>query len=133
MPAAPFNYDVTTSRGLVRLLALDSVGAYARYNDNEIDAFLALNAGQVQLAAAAALDTSAASIALIEGHTQFAGIVLDGSKAAVALSGLAAELRRQVHEGEDGLDASPINWAEMVTDPFSYRDRLVNEMLRQST
>jgi len=128
-----FSYDPSTPLGKVRLLAIDTIKDYAYFQDNEIQAFLDLNAGQVQLAAATALDTEAANAALVQGRTRFAGIQLDGQVVAEALSQLAAELRRQVHEGEDGLDASPIDWAEMVVDPFSYRDRLVNQMLRQST
>src|ERR1700682_384513 len=122
-----FSYDPSSPLGKVRLLAIDTIKDYAYFQDNEIQAFLDLNAGQVQLAAATALDTEAANAALVQGRTRFAGIQLDGQVVAEALSQLAAELRRQVHEGEDGLDASPIDWAEMVVDPFSYRDRLVNQ------
>lgn len=128
-----FNYDPATALGQVRLLAIDTVEAYAAFQDNEIQAFLTLQGGNVLLAAAAALDTSAATIALVQGNTKFAGIVLDGSKGATALSALAQELRRQVYEGDDGTGATPFDWAELVVDPFSYRDRLVNEMLRTST
>ena len=128
-----FTYDPTQPSGKVRLLAIDTVSTDQQFSDAEIQAFLDLQGGVILLAAAAALDTSAATIARVQGNTKFAGIMLDGSKAAVALSSLAGELRRQCYEGDDGTGLSPIDWAEMVVDPFSYRDRLVNEMLRRST
>ena len=129
----PYTYDPSTPRGQVRLLAIDTVAAYAQFQDNEIDAFLTLTGGVVLLAAAQALDTLAANAALVQGRTRFAGIQLDGQVVAEALHTQAMELRRQCYEGDDGSGISPINWAEMVVDPFTYRDRLVNEMLRQST
>jgi hypothetical protein len=128
-----FTYDPATPAGKVRLLAIDTLESDLQFQDSEIQAFLDLQGGNVLLAAAAALDTSAATIARVQGNTKFAGIALDGSKAAVALANLAGELRRQCYEGDDGSGKSPIDWAEMVVDPFSYRDRLVSEMLRQST
>lgn len=133
MPAAPFTYDPATQAGQVRLLGIDGDPAYARYNDNEIAAFLTLSGGNVQLAAAAVLDTSAAFLLVTQGVVKFAGVLVDASKAGDALHLRAMELRREVYEGDDGTGASPVDWAEMVVDPFSYRDRLVNEMLREST
>lgn len=133
MGATPFSYDPSTPAGLVRLLAIDSDSDNARFMDSEITAFLTLNNSNVRLAAAQALDTLASEAALVQGKTKFEGMMLDGQVIADALSKQAGELRRQVYQGEDGSDASPIGWAEWVVDPFSYRDKLVNEMLRQSS
>lgn len=132
MGVLPFSYDVTTQRGLVRLFGIDADGAYNDFNDTEIDAFIS-STGHTLLAAAQVLDTKAAKIIVIQGVTKFAGIMVDGSKAADALHLRAIELRRQVYEGDDGAGLSPITWAEMVLDPFSFRERMVNEMLRLST
>jgi len=129
----PFSYDPATLVGQVRLLSVDIDAANVSFQDADISAFLAMNNNNVRLSAAQALDTLAANAALVQGRTRFAGIQLDGQVVAEALSSLAAELRRQVHQGEDGSDASPFLIAEMVVDPFSYRDKLVNEMLRQSS
>jgi hypothetical protein len=128
-----FTYDASTQPGKVRLLAIDTIEAYAQFQDDEVQAFLDLSSGVVLLAAAQALDTLAANAALVQGRTRFAGVSLDGQVVAEALHTQAMELRRQYHEGDDGGSTSPIDWAEMVVDQFSYRDRLVNEMLRQST
>lgn len=128
-----FTYDPTTPRGQVRLLAVDFDLANAAFQDSDVDTFLAMNNGNVRLAAAQALDTQAAEAAIVQGRTRFAGIQMDGQVVADALARLAGELRRQVYAGEDGTDSSPIDWAEMVQDPFSYRDRIWNEMLRQNS
>ena len=127
-----FTYDPTTPAGQVRLLAVDEDEANSAFSDADIGAFLALNNSNVRLAAAQALDTLASRAALIQGRTRFAGIQLDGQVVAEALAGLAGELRRQVHEGEDGSDGALISVAEMVLDQFSYREKLINEMLRLS-
>lgn len=127
-----FTYDPTTTLGQVRLLAVDFDSANATFQDADIQAFLNLNGQNIRLAAAQAVDTIAALAAAVQGRTRFAGIQLDGSVVAERMSALAGELRRQVYAGEDGSDSSPIDWAEWVVDPFSYRDKLVNEMLRQS-
>ncbi len=132
MAVEPFTYDITTQRGQVRLLAIDNFAADATFNDNEIDSFLTLT-GHVLLAAALALDTQAANAAIVQGWTKFEDVHLDGTKVAIALHDQAMQLRKQCYEGDDGTGASPFTWAEWVTDPFAYRDRLVNSMLRQST
>lgn len=128
-----FTYDPTTPRGQVRLLGIDADATYAAFQDPDIDAFLTMAGGVVLLASAQVLDTLAARAALVQGRTRFAGVSLDGQVVAEALHTQAMELRRQYHEGDDGGSTSPIDWAELVVDQFSYRDRLVNEMLRQST
>lgn len=133
MAATPFTYDPLTPRGKVRLLAVDFDAAFAIFADTDVDAFLTMSNGQVLLAAAQMLDTLAARCALVQGKVRLAGVQVDGDVVAASLHSQAMELRREYHEGDDGGTTSPIDWAEMVVDPFSYRERLVNEMLRQST
>jgi hypothetical protein len=133
MAVTPFTYDPTTQRGQVRLLAVESEAAYANFNDAEIDAFLGMSGNVVLLAAAAVLDTLAARAAIVQGVTKFAGVAMQGQFVAMALHEQAMALRTRCYEGDDGQGISPITWAEMVVDPFSYRDRLVGEMLRNST
>jgi hypothetical protein len=126
-----FTYDPTTPRGQVRLLAIDTQQDFAAYTDADIDAFLTLSGSVVLLAAAQALDTTAANAALTQGKSSIDGVMLNGEVIALALHTQAMELRRQFHEADDGSGASPITWAEMVVDEFTYRNRLINEMLRQ--
>jgi len=116
----------------VRLLCVDFDQTQVTFQDTDIDAFLTLNASNVRLAAAQALDVQASVAAIVQGRTRFAGIQLDGQVVADALTAQAAELRREVYAGEDGTELSPFSIVEWVVDPFSYRDKLVNEMLRQS-
>src|SRR5712692_1248312 len=123
-----FTYDPTTPRGLVRLLCVDFDQTQVTFQDTDIDAFLTLNASNVRLAAAQALDVQASVAAIVQGRTRFAGIQLDGQVVADALTAQAAELRREVYAGEDGTELSPFSIVEWVVDPFSYRDKLVNEM-----
>lgn len=126
-------YNVSTPRGLVRLLAVDTVLADAKFQDDEIDAFLTLCGNEVRLAAALALDAKAADVAAVQGVTSVEGITVDGHLAALALRQQADELRRQYHESDDGSSTSPIDWAEWVVDNFSYRDRIIGEWMRQSS
>lgn len=127
-----FTYDPTTPEGQVRLLAVDRQEAVASFSDPEITAFLSLNGGVVRLAAAQALEDKAARAAIVQGVTNIEGIQVDGTAVARALSAQAAELRRQYYEGDDGSTGSPIDWAEMVLDDFTYRDRLLGSWLRSA-
>lgn len=127
-----FNYDPLTARGQVRLLAFDFDAAHATFQDAEIDAFLAMNASDVRLSAAQALDVQAAKAAIVQGSVNFAGVSMNGSAVAKTLQDAAAELRRQVYDGDADTDGA-FTWAEMVLDPFSYRERLVDQMLRSSS
>src|SRR6267378_7217609 len=101
-----FTYDPSTPAGQVRLLCVDADKDNSRFDDAEITAFLSLNNSNVRLAAAQGLDTLASEAALVQGRTRFEGMLLDGQVVAEALAKQALELRRQVHEGEDGTDAS---------------------------
>ena len=57
-----FNYDITTDRGKVRLLIGDTVDAGHQFEDDEIDAFLAMAGGSLLTAAGYALEAWAAAI-----------------------------------------------------------------------
>jgi hypothetical protein len=52
-----FTYDVTTSRGRVRLLIADTDSSNVLYQDDEVDAFLALAQSNVYLGAALAIES----------------------------------------------------------------------------
>lgn len=125
-----FTYDPTTPEGQVRLLAVDRLESSASFSDQEITAFLTLNGGVVRLAAAQALEDKAARASIVQGVTTIEGIAVDGTAVARALTAQASELRRQYYEGDDGGSGSPIDWAEMVFDEWSYRDRLLSGWLR---
>lgn len=81
-------------------------------------------------AAATALRTIASNEILVQKRIRFLDYSTDGPAEAEALRELAASLEASADEHE-GADAG-FDWAEMVHNPFTYRDRLINEMLRES-
>lgn len=130
----PFTYDPTTDRGRVRLMATDIDSTNAIFQDAEIDTFLALEGDSVKLAAAQALETIASNEALVQKKTRMLDIATDGPAVAKELRERAAALRTQVAidaELSDDELAGSIDWAEMVTGPFSAAERIEAEALRE--
>lgn len=122
-----FTYDPSTSAGRVRLLATDTDSTNAIFNDDEIAAFLALEDDSVKRAAATALDQIASSEALIQKRIKLLDLQTDGPAVAKALREHAATLREQADSEEI---TGTFDYAEMVVNPFSARDRLWNQRLR---
>lgn len=122
-----FTYDPSTSAGRVRLLATDTDSDNAIFTDDEIDAFLALEDDNVKRAAATALDQIASSEALIQKRIKLLDLQTDGPAVAKALREHAAALRKQADDEEI---TGAFDYAEMVVNPFSARDRLWNQRLR---
>lgn len=116
-------YKPATDRGKVRLLLTDRDGTM--FQDDEIDAFLALE-GSVRRAAAAGLETIATSEALIQKKMKMLDLETDGPALAKALRDGARALR----EADDESGAFAI--AEMVTTPWAEREHRYNDMLRES-
>ena len=123
-----FTYDLATSIGRVRLLADDRVLATSALTDEELQAMLDLNDGRERLAAAQALDAKAANRAWLQRITA-EGVATDGAAVAEALRAAAAELRRQEGAGTDDPDPG-FDIAEMVVDPFTWRQAIRNRSLR---
>lgn len=120
-----FSYAAgATDRDVVRLLITDTDEAHAIFEDAEIDAFLTLQGGNVRYAAASALDTIATSQALVLRITQIFDLKVDGTALARALHLRATQLREEA-DSEDYFD-----WAELVTSPSQYRERVWNQSLR---
>lgn len=120
-----FTYDTTTDRGRVRMLITDRNEASPIFQDDEIDAFLALEDDSVRRAAALALETIASDQVLVLKVIVTLDTETDGAKVSDALLKRAAALRAQ----EDSTGAFDI--AEMVVNDFSERERLYNEILRE--
>jgi len=91
--------EFTTPRGQVRLLANDVDETEPVFSDNEIDSFLAMEAGHVKLAAAQAIDTIADNEALCSKVIRTQDLATDGAKLADSLRKRAAALRQQ-HDAE---------------------------------
>ena len=125
-----FTYDVTTDRGKVRLLITDRDAAHEIFNDDEIDAFLSMMSGNVLRAAAVALFQIAANEVLLLKVIKLLELQTDGASAARALKELAKEYQEKADLAEAGEAGGSFDWAEMVYDDFSYRERIEKEALR---
>ena len=125
-----FTYDVTTDRGQVRLLCTDTDAANVIFEDNEIDAFLSMMSSNVLRAAAMALFRIAASEVLLLKVIKLLEIQTDGSKVADSLRALALEYQEKADLAEAGEDGGSFDYAEMVVDEFTYREKLAKEALR---
>lgn len=124
--------DVSTDLAKVRLTIGDTDSANALFSDEELAAFLSMNGDAVLLAAARALDTIAANQVLVLKVIQSLDLQTDGASVGRELRLQAAGLRKQ---HEDALEAADdgdglFDWAELVTGPFSARERLLNQALR---
>lgn len=134
-----FTFDPTTDRGKVRLLIPDDVEQYDGidvyfFTDAKIDAFLALNENEsgdslVRLAAADALDTWASSEAMITKAIKLLDLTTNGPAVAASLRARADKLRELAEKAstDSGFDV-----AELALGPFSEREQVVNEAIRDA-
>jgi alanine dehydrogenase len=122
-----FTYDVSNDAGKVRLIITDTDSSNPLFQDDEIDAYLALKGGSILLAAAQALDTIASSEALILKKIRLLDVATDGPAVAKALRDHAKTLREQYID-EDGEGAFDI--AQWVVNEFSAKEYWWNLGLR---
>lgn len=123
-------YDLTVNAGKVRLLIPDTSATAYVFEDEEIDAFLALET-DVRRAAALALETIASSQALTLKVIRILDLQTDGARTSDALLKRAAQLRTQAEEAEAAEDGGAFEVIEMVPNMFAYRQRIANEALRE--
>ena len=128
----PCTYDplCPTSRDKVRLLCTDTDCANALFQDGEIDTFLSLMLNNVLRAAAVALFTIAAQEVLLMKRIKLLELTTDGPAEADALRRLALEYQEKADLAEAAEDGAAFDYAELVTDDFTYRERLDKEALR---
>ena len=123
-----FTYNLTTEAGKVRLLITDTDYTNPIFEDNEIDVFLSITAvdgtNDINLAAAMALETIAASEALVQKKIKLLDLTTDGPAVATSLRA-AAKLLREQSDNE-----SYIDWSEMSLNTFAARDIIWNDALR---
>jgi hypothetical protein len=117
------------ARSSVRMLIPDRTDSGHLFEDAEIDAFLTMESAVVKRAAAAALETIASDNAMVLKVIRLLDLTTDGAKTSDALLARAKLLRAQVAD-EDYTGG--VDWAEMVVDDFSLRQRLDAEALRAS-
>lgn len=124
-----FTYDLATNTGKVRLLIPDNVDSGHILEDDEIDAFLAME-GDVKRAAALALESIASNQTLVLKVIKLGDLGTDGASVARALLQRAAQLRAQADAEEAQSEGGGFDVAEMVVDQFSWRQRVYGEALR---
>ena len=126
----PFTYDPTTDRGRVRMLITDRNAATEIFNDGEVDAYLLMMGNNVLRAAALALMTIASEEALQLKVIKLLELTTDGAKLADSLRRLALEYQEKADLAEAAEAGGAFDYAEMVVDEFTYRERLDKEALR---
>lgn len=88
-----FTYDVSTDAGKVRMITADSRDDGHILEDDEVAAFLALNGGNVRLAAADALETIASNESLVQKAMKLLDVQTNGPAVAADLRKAAATQR----------------------------------------
>lgn len=124
----PFTVDYATDRGRVRLLITDVDAANPIFQDDQVDAFLSIEGSSVLRAAAMALDTIASNESLVQKRTRLLDLQTDGPAVAADLRKHAATLRERADFDET---SGAFDWAEMVTGPFSARERVLAQYERE--
>lgn len=127
-----WSYDTTVSsdRDRIRLLINDTDDSDPDnhyFEDEELDAFLAMEGGIMKLGAAAALETLASSEVMIQKRIRLLDLSTDGPAESKELRDRASDLRDQYFEGDSQLPMT----AELVLDPHSFEERMNNERRRR--
>ena len=125
-----YNANLSTDRDKVRLLATDVDAANPIFTDAEVDAFMSLEGSNIKAAAALALETIARNQVLVLKVIRLLEIQTDGASVARELRMQADKLREQADRDEAASDGGAFDWAEMVVDDFSLRNRFVSSALR---
>lgn len=122
--------DPTTPVGITRILAADfDLPLNATFQDETYTALLNLNNQSVRLAAAQAIDVMALNEAIVQKVIKILDLRTDGAHTAAAMVIQANELRRQEYEGS-GDFTGMFDYAEMVTNPQTMRERVIAQWLR---
>jgi hypothetical protein len=127
---AGFTLDETTDIGAVRMIIQDKDIEQALFSDAAITRLLDLNAKDVRLASAAALDIMASNQAMILKVIRLLDISTDGAAVARALREHANQLREDAQLADAGEEGGLFDYAEMVTNAFTMRERVRNQELR---
>ena len=125
-----FTYSLTQDIGKVRLLIPDTSIDNFVFDDDEIEAFLALET-DVRRSAALALETIASNQAMVLKVIRILDLQTDGAKVAESLMKRAATLRQQALDAEAAEEDGAFEVIEMVPNAFAARERLYNEYQRE--
>lgn len=127
---AASTYDLSTTIGRARLLVPDRVLTAPIFTDAEYAGFRSVEGSDdPRLMAAAALETMAANLLMTLGDTKVEDLQTNASKTAATMLTRAQALRDQSLQ-EEMMEGGGFDWAEQVTDPFTRRERLIDQRLR---
>lgn len=128
-----FTYNLVDSPTISKIRAIipDNNESTYVFEDDEIEAFYAIEGSSLKRAAALALETIASNEAMVLKVIRLLDISTDGAKVADSLLKRAALLRKQADDEEVAADAG-FDIAEMVFSPFGYWQHLTNESMRGS-
>jgi hypothetical protein len=126
-----YTADPTTLIGQIRLRIADRNSVNPIFQDEDLEAFYAMEGDSLKRACAAALETIAINEALILKVITNQGLSTNGAALAQALNQSASRLREQALEDE-ALCGSTFEIIEQVIDGFTRREALRNARLRGS-
>lgn len=126
---AGFTLDPNTNIGIMRTIIQDKNIEQALFSDDDLTVLLSLNGNDVRLAAAAALDIMASNQAMILKVIRLLDLSTDGEAVARALRAHAKQLREDVAQ-TDSVEGGLFDYAEMVTNAFTTRQKVWYEALR---
>ena len=127
-----YTYDVSTDVGKIRLMAMDNDADTHVFEDDEIEAFFALESSNHRRAAALALESLAGNEAYVLKKITALDLSTDGPATAKALMDRAKALRDQALEAEAREEDGAFDIAELVYTSFNRRERIINEALRNN-
>jgi hypothetical protein len=125
-----FTLDENTDIGTVRMIIQDVDPENALFSDAGITKLLNLNGSDVRLAAAAGLDIMASSQAMILKVIRTLDLTTDGAAVARALREHANQLRADAEKADAADEGGLFDYAEIVTNAFTERERMRNQILR---
>lgn len=123
--------DLSSNLARVRLLIKDTDSTNAIFQDEEINVFLSLEDSNLKRSAALAYETIAGNQAYVQKVMRTLDISTDGASLARALREQAAGWRTQAAEEEAEDTGGAFDYAELVYDWPTGRERLWNEALRE--
>lgn len=125
----PTTYDLSTDIGKLRMFIPDRDVDDAIWSDEELQVFLDTESNLFR-ATALVLETMASDHALVLKVMRVQNIETSGDRVSSALLARAKLLRKQADDLDD-VDNGGFEVIEMVHDDFSWRERILNEALRE--
>lgn len=120
-----------SARDNVRMLIPDTDVAAVIFEDEELNAMLALEGSNVLRTVAMALDTIASSQVLLLKVVKVLDVTTDGAKVSAELRSRAAAMRTRADELEAAEEDGAFDVAEMTVNTFAWRDQVWNAALRE--